>query len=80
MNRNCTQDAPRTTTMCTWQLKHVMMTQFSIKKGLKEFGEAGAEAVISEMQQLHDREVIQSKAANMLTREENAKPYTTSYS
>jgi hypothetical protein len=66
--------------MCTWQLKHVMMTQFSIKKGLKEFGEAGAEAVISEMQQLHDREVIQSKAANMLTREENAKPYTTSYS
>jgi hypothetical protein len=57
-----------------------MMTQFSIKKGLKEFGEAGAEAVISEMQQLHDREVIQSKAANMLTREENAKPYTTSYS
>ncbi len=29
------------------QLKHVMMTQFSIRKGLEEFGEAGAYAVLA---------------------------------
>ena len=29
-----------------------------MKKGLKIFGEAGAQAVITEMQQLHDRDVI----------------------
>jgi hypothetical protein len=55
------------------QLEHVMMTQFSIKKGLEEFGEAGADAVIREMQQLHNREVIKPKAAHMLTQEEKRK-------
>ena len=39
-------------------------------QGLKIFGEAGAEAVVTEMKQLHDRGVIQPKLANMLTREE----------
>jgi hypothetical protein len=34
------------------------------------FGEAGAQAVIEEMQQLHDRAVIQPKLASMLTKEE----------
>jgi hypothetical protein len=37
------------------------------------FGEAGAEAVVSEMQQLHDRDVIEPKKANMLTRDEKRK-------
>jgi hypothetical protein len=55
------------------QLKNVMMTQFSIKKGLKVFGKAGAKANISKMKQLHDRKVIEPKPANMLTREENGK-------
>jgi hypothetical protein len=55
------------------QLENVMMTQYSIKKGLKVFGEAGAQAVISEMQQLHDRKVILPRAAHMLTREEKHK-------
>jgi hypothetical protein len=65
MNINCVQDAPGTTTICTHaQLEHVMMTQFSIRKGLEE---ASADAVISEMQQLHKREVIKPKAAHMLT-------------
>jgi hypothetical protein len=52
------------------QLEEVMMTQHSIKKGLKVFGEAGADAVVSEMQQLHDRGVIKPRAAHMLTRKE----------
>jgi hypothetical protein len=55
------------------QLEHVMMTQFSIKKGLEEFREDGADAVISEMQQLNSREVIKSKASHMLTRQEKRK-------
>ena len=48
-------------------LEHTALTQYNVKKGLKVFGEAGAKAVIEEMQQLHDREVIQPKMANMLT-------------
>jgi hypothetical protein len=67
------QRGPRDYNHMHAQLKHVMMTQFSIKKGLEELGEARAEAVISEMQQLHNREVIKPKAAHMLTREEKRK-------
>jgi hypothetical protein len=39
-------------------LEHIVMTQHSIKKGLKIFGKDGENAVISEMQQLHDMECI----------------------
>jgi Reverse transcriptase (RNA-dependent DNA polymerase) len=39
-------------------LEHTVMTQYSVKKGLKVFGEAGVEAVLLELQQLHDRKVI----------------------
>jgi hypothetical protein len=55
------------------QLENVVMTQHSTKKSLKIFGEAGADAVVSEMQQLHDRSVIEPKKANMLTRDEKHK-------
>jgi hypothetical protein len=55
------------------QLENVVMTHHSIKKGLKIFGEAGADAVVSEMQQLHDQSVIEPKKANMLTRDEKHK-------
>lgn len=51
-------------------LEHTELTQYNVKKGLKIFGEAGAEAVVSEMKQLHERVGIQPKMANMLTREE----------
>jgi hypothetical protein len=44
-----------------------------VKKGLKIFREAGAEAMVKEMKQLHDRGKIQPKLANMLTREEKHK-------
>jgi hypothetical protein len=46
------------------------MTQLSLKKGLETFGEAGAEAVNKELQQIHDQSVMVPKAANMLTRAE----------
>ena len=51
-------------------LEHTMMTQFSMKRGIKEFGDAGVDAVLSELQQLHDRKVLQPTSANELTREE----------
>jgi hypothetical protein len=54
-------------------IENIVMTQHSAKKGLKLYGEAGAEAVVSEMQQLHDRDVIEPKSANMLTVEEKRK-------
>jgi hypothetical protein len=54
-------------------LEHTSMTQHSVKKGLKEFGKAGSDAVIAEMQQLHDRDVIEPKKANQLTQGEENK-------
>jgi hypothetical protein len=54
-------------------IEDIVMTQHSVKKGLKLYGESGAKAVVSEMQQLHDRDVIEPKSADMLTREEKRK-------
>ena len=51
-------------------LEHTALTQYNVKKWLKIFGEAGAQAVITEMQQLHDHDVIVPKHASMLTQEE----------
>ena len=41
-----------------------------MSKGLKEFGEKGVEAVMKEIQQLHDREVIIPVETSELSREE----------
>ena len=49
------------------------MTQYSVTKGLKEFGAAGTAAVIDEMRQLDERKVIEPKMAHMLTREEKSR-------
>jgi hypothetical protein len=51
-------------------LAETLLTQHGIKKGLRVFGKAGADAVVNEMKQLHDRKVIEPKKANMLTRQE----------
>jgi hypothetical protein len=49
---------------------HIAMTQMSMKKGIKEFGEAGVDAVLAELQQLHDRKVLEPQLANELSRDE----------
>jgi hypothetical protein len=54
-------------------LEHVVMTQHGNKRGLQEYGEAGAKALIAEMQQLHDRAVIKPKKFKMLTLDEKKK-------
>ena len=51
-------------------LSHTVMTQMSMKKGIKEFGDAGVDAVLVELQQLHDRKVMEPQSANKITRED----------
>jgi hypothetical protein len=48
-------------------LEHTDMTQYTINKGLKVFGEAGTEAVLSELKQLHDRKAVKPKSGNQIT-------------
>jgi hypothetical protein len=45
----------------------IVMTQHSMKKGIKLFGEAGVDAVLKELQQLHDRKVLEPKDATKLS-------------
>jgi Reverse transcriptase (RNA-dependent DNA polymerase)/Zinc knuckle len=45
-------------------------SQHSMKAGLKLFGERGTEAVLKELKQLHDRQVMVPKEASSLTRED----------
>ena len=42
-------------------VSHTAIFQYTLKKGLKIFGKAGAEAVTKELQQLHDRGVLEPK-------------------
>jgi hypothetical protein len=45
------------------------MTQHSMKKGIKLFGDAGIEAVLKELKQLHDRKVLEPTDATEMTKE-----------
>ena len=51
--------------------------QFSLKKGLKVFGEAGADVVMKELKQLHDMNVVEPVDAGSLSHEQkqNAPEY-----
>jgi hypothetical protein len=49
-----------------------LFTQHSVKKGLKLFGDAGAAAVIKELNQLHTLKVITPVAPNLLSKEDKA--------
>lgn len=51
-------------------LEHIVMTQHGLKAGLREFGEAGTEAVLKELQQLHDADVIEPIKSESMTSEE----------
>ena len=47
------------------------MTQLNMNKGIKEFGDAGVDAVLSKLQQLYNRKkVLEPVTASELTREE----------
>ena len=40
-------------------VNQLCLTQMGMKAGLKQFGQAGVESIISEMKQFHDRDVVQ---------------------
>ena len=50
---------------------NITLTQYSVNKGLKVFGKVGADAMVKELQQLHDRGVMKMMAANNLTEQEH---------
>ena len=54
-------------------LKHTVLTQYTLKKGLHVFGPKGTEAVFSEMKQLHERNVCEPIHAKHLSREQKGK-------
>ena len=58
-------------------LQHTAMTQYSVKKGLQVFGEAGVEAVMKQLRQVHDRQVIEPVDATKVSHEakRSALPY-----
>ena len=54
-------------------LKHTVLTQYTLKKGLQVFGPKGTEAVFSEMKQLHKRNVCEPIHRKDLSREQKSK-------
>ena len=48
-------------------LRHTVLTQYTLKKGLQVFGPPGVEAVYKEMQQLHARKVGEPRDASTLS-------------
>jgi hypothetical protein len=51
-------------------LEHTVFTQHSVKKGLQLYGEDGAKAVLQELQQLHDWNVIEPMDPSNLSPEQ----------
>eukprot|EP00957_Ditylum_brightwellii_P102200 7790610-Ditylum_brightwellii.AAC.1 len=47
-----------------------LLTQYHVSKGLKVFGQKGADAVLKELKQLHDRLVMDPKQPEQMSREE----------
>ena len=58
-------------------LRHTVLTQYTLKKGLQVFGPPGVEAVYKELQQLHERKVGEPRDASTLspTQKRNALGY-----
>ena len=48
-------------------LRHTILTQYTLKKGLQVFGPPGVEAVYKELQQLHERKVGEPRDASTLS-------------
>jgi hypothetical protein len=48
-------------------LKNTVMTHNSLKKSLKEFGDAGISAVLTELKQLHNLRAMAPKSGNKMT-------------
>ena len=51
-------------------LKHTVMMQYNLKRGLQVFGAPGTEAVFTKMKQLHDWSICEPQKAHNLTPEQ----------
>ena len=54
-------------------LKHTVLTQYTLKKGLQVLGPKGTEAVFAEMKQLHKRNVCEPVHGKNLSREQKTR-------
>ena len=52
-------------------LESIIMTQYNMRKGLEMFGDAGIEAVVKELEQLHIMDVLQPISRNNLSYEQH---------
>jgi hypothetical protein len=52
------------------RLEGIVMTQHSVKKGLKAFGGDGTQALLKELRQLHDRQVVEPKGPDEITQQQ----------
>jgi hypothetical protein len=57
-------------------LEETVLTQHSLRTGNKLFGSAGVDAVLKELQQLHDRKVVEPVQSSTLNRERKRKALT----
>jgi hypothetical protein len=51
-------------------LKGIAMTQHSVKKGLKAFEDNGTQAVLKELKQVHDQQVVEPKGPDEITQQQ----------
>jgi hypothetical protein len=52
---------------------HIMMTQLNVKEGIRQFGEKGNEALLKELNQLHERQALMPKKKEDMSYEERKK-------
>jgi hypothetical protein len=66
-NHNLSPRKPRNYSHIHATLEGIALTQHAIERGLKLFGEAGTHAVLQELKQLHDRNVVEPKTFHDLS-------------
>ena len=64
------QQKPRLRSVSNVQVLHYLMTQLSLKQGIKQWKQAGVDAVQKEMQQMHDLNVFEPVDRSSLSREQ----------
>jgi hypothetical protein len=54
-------------------MEAITMTQYSMKQGLKKFGQRGVDALITEIRQLDTRNVLDPVHGRLLSKEDKRK-------
>jgi len=52
---------------------HIMITQLNVKEGIRQFGKRGNEALLKELNQLHERQALMPKKNEDMSYEERKK-------